>query len=159
MVFRVPTKRQRPPSIAASGSSSNGRLSQDGSSPTVRARAKKLSQRSSIKRPALRNASERTTSATTLSDVGSQQPDVHPGKIGRLDVASPPERDADMNDKEEEDDHDSMNEVVMAIDLRDRGTVGCAYYVAREEKIYMMEDVKFGGIEIVETCETDLLSF
>lgn len=47
-----------------------------------------------------------------------------------------------------------MNEVIMAVDLRDRGTVGCAYYVAREEKLYLMEDVRFGGIEIIETCKT-----
>lgn len=47
-----------------------------------------------------------------------------------------------------------MNEVIMGVDLRDRGTVGCAFYVAREEKLYMMEDVRFGGTEIVESCET-----
>ncbi|KAL8771108.1 MAG: hypothetical protein Q9209_003279 [Squamulea sp. 1 TL-2023] len=41
----------------------------------------------------------------------------------------------------------------MAIDVRDRGTVGCAYYVAREEKLYMMQDVNSGGIDIIETCE------
>ncbi|KAL8881312.1 MAG: hypothetical protein Q9198_001464 [Flavoplaca austrocitrina] len=38
----------------------------------------------------------------------------------------------------------------MAIDLRDRGTVGCAYYIAREEKLYMMQDMSSGGIETVE---------
>lgn len=50
-----------------------------------------------------------------------------------------------------------MNEVIMAVDLRGRGTVGCAYYVAREEKLYMMEDIRFGGIEVIETCMTDTL--
>ncbi len=40
----------------------------------------------------------------------------------------------------------------MAVDLRDKGTVGCAYYVAQDEKLYFMEDVKFGGPEILETC-------
>lgn len=44
-----------------------------------------------------------------------------------------------------------MNEVIMAVDLRDRGTVGCAYYVAREEKLYMMDDIRFGGMEVIET--------
>jgi DNA mismatch repair protein MSH5 len=47
---------------------------------------------------------------------------------------------------------DSLNEVVMAVDLRERGTVGCCYYVAREEKLYFMEDVKCGGVEVVDTC-------
>lgn len=48
---------------------------------------------------------------------------------------------------------DSLNEVVMAVDLRDRGTVGCCYYVARDEKLYFMEDVKCGGWEVIESCE------
>ncbi|KAL8944068.1 MAG: hypothetical protein Q9216_000659 [Gyalolechia sp. 2 TL-2023] len=39
----------------------------------------------------------------------------------------------------------------MALDIRDRATVGCAYYVPREEKLYLMEDVRFGGVEIIET--------
>lgn len=51
------------------------------------------------------------------------------------------------------EDNDSLNEVVMAVDLRDRGIVGCCYYVAREEKLYMMEDVKSGGIEVIDIRE------
>lgn len=38
----------------------------------------------------------------------------------------------------------------MAVDVRERGTVGCAYYVAAEEKLYFMEDVKLGGADVVE---------
>ena len=41
----------------------------------------------------------------------------------------------------------------MAVDMRDRGTVGCSYYVAREEKLYFMDDVPFGGIEVIDTGE------
>ncbi|KAF2276083.1 mismatch repair protein 5 [Westerdykella ornata] len=44
---------------------------------------------------------------------------------------------------------DTLNEVIMAVDLRERGTVGCSYYVAREEKLYFMEDAKLGGIELI----------
>lgn len=50
-------------------------------------------------------------------------------------------------------DADSLNEVVMAVDIRDRGTVGCSYYVAREEKLYFMEDAKLCGLEIIEACK------
>lgn len=50
-------------------------------------------------------------------------------------------------------DDDSLNEVIMAVDVRTRGTVGCSYYVPREEKLYFMEDVKFGGADVVETRE------
>jgi DNA mismatch repair protein MSH5 len=46
----------------------------------------------------------------------------------------------------------------MAVDLRERGTVGCAYYVAREEKMYFMEDVRFGGVDVVETRMCSLFS-
>lgn len=38
----------------------------------------------------------------------------------------------------------------MAVDVKSRGNVGCAYYVAREEKLYFMEDVKHGGADVVE---------
>ena len=41
----------------------------------------------------------------------------------------------------------------MAVDVRDRNTVGCAYYVAREEMMYFMEDVKGGGIDVVEALK------
>ena len=44
----------------------------------------------------------------------------------------------------------------MAVDVRERGTVGCAYYVAAEEKLYFMEDVKLGGADIVEAREAAL---
>lgn len=57
------------------------------------------------------------------------------------------------NDSEEAD---HLNEVIMAIDLRDRGTVGCCYYVAMEEKLYLMEDVKHGGLEVVQACKPTL---
>ena len=54
---------------------------------------------------------------------------------------------------------DSLNEVVMAVDVRSRGTVGCAYYVAREERLHFMEDVKLGGADIVEACPAFSLPF
>lgn len=50
----------------------------------------------------------------------------------------------------EAEDLDALNEVVMAIDLRERGTVGCCYYVACNERLYFAEDVKLGGIDVVE---------
>lgn len=62
------------------------------------------------------------------------------GAQSRSDRAATPDDDGD----------DAINEVVMAFDLKGRGTVGCAYYVAAEEKLYFMEDVKLGGVDIVE---------
>ncbi|TID21741.1 hypothetical protein E2P81_ATG05007 [Venturia nashicola] len=51
---------------------------------------------------------------------------------------------------EADDDADSLNEVILAVDLRERGTVGCAYYVASDEKLYFMEDARLGGVETIE---------
>ena len=50
------------------------------------------------------------------------------------------------------DDDDSLNEIIMALDFKDRGTLGCCYYVAFEESLYVMQDVKSGGPEMVDTC-------
>ncbi|KAJ4394254.1 hypothetical protein N0V93_003471 [Gnomoniopsis smithogilvyi] len=39
----------------------------------------------------------------------------------------------------------------MAIDMKDNGTVGSAYYVAIDEAVFLQEDVPMAGIEFVET--------
>ncbi|KAI9685968.1 MAG: MutS protein msh5 [Bathelium mastoideum] len=41
----------------------------------------------------------------------------------------------------------------MAVDLRDCSTVGCCYYVARDEKLYFMEDVKLGSADNVDSYD------
>ena len=43
-----------------------------------------------------------------------------------------------------------MNEIILAIDMKDRGAIGCAYYIAREEKLCLMEDMKMAGLDMVE---------
>lgn len=50
-------------------------------------------------------------------------------------------------------DDDTLNEIIMAVDLGTKGSVGCSYYVARDEAMYFMEDVKLGDIDIVDACE------
>ena len=82
--------------------------------------------------------------------------DNYPAPMSRAVFNGPPvsvpvaENDMDIQDREESD---SLDEVIMAIDLRDKETVGCCYYVAREEKLYLMEDVKYGGIEVIGACK------
>ena len=56
-----------------------------------------------------------------------------------------------FNNDSEEVEH--LNEVIMAVDMRNRGTVGCCYYVVMEEKLYLMEDVTHGGLEVVQACK------
>ncbi|KAI4142752.1 MAG: hypothetical protein LQ340_007241 [Diploschistes diacapsis] len=53
------------------------------------------------------------------------------------------------------EEEDSLSEVIMAIDMRDRDTIGCSYYVARVEKLYMLSDVRFGGLDIIDTRAID----
>ena len=47
-------------------------------------------------------------------------------------------------------DDEDLCQVIMAIDIRDRGTVGCSYYNAQEGKLYVLEDIARGGKDIIE---------
>ena len=49
------------------------------------------------------------------------------------------------------EDDDALNEIIMAVDVKNKGTVGCSYYVARQEKLYIMDDAELGGLEILDT--------
>ncbi|KAK5046143.1 hypothetical protein LTR84_008600 [Exophiala bonariae] len=40
--------------------------------------------------------------------------------------------------------------------MRDKDKVGCAYYLASEERLWCMEEVTGGGIEVVEKLQADL---
>ena len=46
-----------------------------------------------------------------------------------------PENDAEVKERENSD---RLDEVIMAVEMRDRGTVGCAYYLPREQTLYMV---------------------
>ncbi|KAI9051038.1 hypothetical protein LZ554_005146 [Drepanopeziza brunnea f. sp. 'monogermtubi'] len=63
------------------------------------------------------------------------------------------ETEEEVQDRE---DSDAINEVIMAVDLKDPGTVGCAYYVARDEKLCLMEDIKMAGLDIVDTLKVHI---
>lgn len=49
-----------------------------------------------------------------------------------------------------DEDLDALNEVVMAVEMRNNATVGCAYYVARDEVLYLMQDAQLGGKEMID---------
>jgi DNA mismatch repair protein MSH5 len=57
------------------------------------------------------------------------------------------ERDGGSDLSEELEDG---NEIVMAVDLREHGTIGCAYHVTREETLYLMEDIKMASVDIID---------
>lgn len=46
---------------------------------------------------------------------------------------------------------DALNEVIMAVNMKNNGDLGCAYYVAAEEVLYLLEDVAMAGTDLVET--------
>ncbi|KAJ5247172.1 hypothetical protein N7468_002155 [Penicillium chermesinum] len=49
-------------------------------------------------------------------------------------------------------DHD-LGHVIAAVDMKDNGTVGCAYYSDEEETLYLLSDGRSGGMEVIDTCE------
>lgn len=55
--------------------------------------------------------------------------------------------------REEYPDVELLSEVIMAVNLTDRGAIGCAYYVAQTETLYFMEDVQMGDTEMVDSCQ------
>lgn len=55
--------------------------------------------------------------------------------------------------EDDEDVDEDLEQIVMAIDRHQKGAVGCAYYVAREEKLYCLQDVTNGSSDAIETCE------
>lgn len=47
---------------------------------------------------------------------------------------------------------DDTGHIIAAIDMKDHGTVGCSYYSAEEEKLYLLGDIRSGGVETIEAC-------
>ncbi|KAL2269874.1 hypothetical protein VTJ83DRAFT_2058 [Remersonia thermophila] len=46
---------------------------------------------------------------------------------------------------------DSLDEIIMAVDMQRDGKVGCAYYTAMDESLVLEEDISMGGIEAIDT--------
>lgn len=67
-------------------------------------------------------------------------------------ASSDAQQSSDLAPENEGTNDDTLNEVIMAVDMTPRGTVGCCYYVAREERLYFMEDIQIGDVDIVDTC-------
>ena len=71
----------------------------------------------------------------------------------RSDIAQDEIQEGPQNTAHELEDDDTLDEVVLTIDMRNRDTIGCSYYVAREEKLYILSDVKYGGLDIIDNCK------
>ena len=69
-----------------------------------------------------------------------------------VNVVSRPPLEVDADAVTTEDD-DSLNETIMAIEMKEHGTIGCAYYAAREEKLYLVEDIKFASFDTIDVLK------
>lgn len=47
---------------------------------------------------------------------------------------------------------DDLGQVIVAIDMRESGTIGCSYYSAQEETLYLMGDIRFAGNDTIDSC-------
>ena len=64
-----------------------------------------------------------------------------------------PENGAEGN----QDEDSNADEIIMCVDMRDRGTVGCCYYESSTRSLHLVEDIQYGGLDVVGTCESILL--
>ena len=49
--------------------------------------------------------------------------------------------------------NDFYDEVVMAVEAGKKSNIGCCYFSAKEKTLFLMSDVKSGGLEILESRE------
>src|SRR5690242_8027877 len=60
---------------------------------------------------------------------------------------STPSPDDDYDDSSA----DVVDEIIMAIEMKDNNTIGCAYYVTLDETLYLQEDIPMAGVDGIET--------
>ncbi|KAI1499675.1 muts domain V-domain-containing protein [Biscogniauxia marginata] len=115
-----------------------------------------------------RSLSRVSSRSTTLPYPSSPQLPLHPQRH-RLSLRPPSRRASSINSSsrpvdddgggDDDDEHDdgisqedadALNEIIMAIDMRD-GSLGCAYYIALDETLFLLEDVAMAEISLVET--------
>ncbi|KAF6234396.1 hypothetical protein HO173_007429 [Letharia columbiana] len=64
-----------------------------------------------------------------------------------VDVA----RENEIEGEQEED--SDPDEVIMCVDMRERGTVGCCYYESSTGSLHLVEDIQCGGLEMIGTLK------
>lgn len=53
----------------------------------------------------------------------------------------------------EQDEDSDPDEIIMCVDMRERGMVGCCYYESSTGSLHLVEDIQCGGLEVIDTCE------
>ena len=135
----ITMKRRRDDSIAATPVSnrSNGfRTSSIAQSPPTRQlqQTRKslqyLTKRVSPHPPGTRNSSVAPSSLPHAAHTHSRIP-----SSALFADSVRPENDAEVAEREQSD---NLDEVIMAVEMQNRGNVGCAYYLPREQTLYMV---------------------
>lgn len=85
--------------------------------------------------------------------MASYSPTRNPETHQQPSITVPRDAIEEDDDVEEVEDDETMFERIMAVDMRDRGSIGCCYYVAAKEALYLLEDVKSGGLETIDLRE------
>ncbi|KAJ5987399.1 hypothetical protein N7451_011764 [Penicillium sp. IBT 35674x] len=90
----------------------------------------------------------RTTSAPSPFQRSAIHPSSSAAKQLRTPFRTETQHEADYSESSIDDD---LGHVIVAIDIKDYGTVGCAYYSAEHEKMYLLGDSRSGGMETIDT--------
>ncbi|KAJ5915628.1 DNA mismatch repair protein MutS core [Penicillium verhagenii] len=86
-----------------------------------------------------------------------QRNSVHPSSSAARQLRTPFHTEIQYEaDYPESSIDDDLGHVIVAIDLKDYGTVGCAYYSAEEEKMYLLGDCRSGGMETIDILITQI---
>ncbi|KAJ5553509.1 DNA mismatch repair protein MutS core [Penicillium frequentans] len=90
----------------------------------------------------------RTTSAPSPFQRSSVYPSSSAAKQLRTPFCTETQHETNYTESSIDDD---LGHVIVAIDIKDYGTVGCAYYSAEYEKMYLLGDSRSGGMETIDT--------
>lgn len=101
---------------------------------------------SNYARPSTHSQNESTQRRVTINPRPSIEPSATPRSVS-------PANPATQIHGQSESAEELLDHVIVAIDAKEMGNVGCAYYIAREERLLCMEDVPKGGVESVERCQ------
>ncbi|CEN62376.1 hypothetical protein ASPCAL09011 [Aspergillus calidoustus] len=88
----------------------------------------------------IRNSAPRRSAASTQQT----------SRLRRAETSSVADNNRESSTTEQPETED-FDQIIAAIDMREAGTVGCSWYSAHEEKLYLMEDIKFSNTEILDT--------
>ncbi|MCJ1249396.1 MutS protein msh5 [Trapelia coarctata] len=152
MAFKIPSKRRRDSSLTGS-QGSRLRTSAPASAASRSSAAPSQSSRHFARTP--RHNGPQQVPASRAPSASSRRPAASDPR-SRASSPAPSGAAIEAEDEiaiHEREDNDSLNEVVMALDLRNTDTVGCSFYFAKKETLYLMGDIKFGGLDIVDTLK------